>query len=375
MHGNVIGASLQGAIFDNAGGNNTQTNNLFLGERDSVALMDFGSNDWPGPSLVSGNIVRRNIFVSRSASTSMLRSMTSWTGNFLKPGGSDFNIFWRPGVSSSEFEVSKVFPGGLNWNEWRASENVTGPITCADGPAGSLIVQSRPQFRWRHNSTDNRFYSAGEVDGVYVLNIDCKGDWSHCAEGGTETTALCLGRAGPWQPTPTPPAVDNQGWMLLPVGSSGAVQLQQVTNKRCLEVCYRGGAVGGCDGAVGSIVQLAPCSDASPWQQWMFDPLNGTLALAGVASPLFLSPPPRPPSIENDLHSIVVDPLFVDPEAGDFRLKPESPALALGFESIPSIEAPTARCNGRAVDACLQFVIAASAPVSNRIDARTVAFV
>ena len=36
----------------------------------------------------------------------------------------------------------------------------------------------------------------------------------------------------------------------------------------------------------------------------------------------------------HDLHSIIADPLFEDAEAFDFRLKPESPALALGFEPI-----------------------------------------
>ena len=35
-----------------------------------------------------------------------------------------------------------------------------------------------------------------------------------------------------------------------------------------------------------------------------------------------------------DTHSIMADPLFVDAEAGDFRLKPESPALQMGFEPI-----------------------------------------
>jgi len=36
----------------------------------------------------------------------------------------------------------------------------------------------------------------------------------------------------------------------------------------------------------------------------------------------------------HDRHSIVDDPLFVDPENGDYRLKPKSPAWKLGFQQI-----------------------------------------
>jgi len=35
-----------------------------------------------------------------------------------------------------------------------------------------------------------------------------------------------------------------------------------------------------------------------------------------------------------DLNSVIADPLFVDPEKGDFTLKPDSPALKLGFSPI-----------------------------------------
>ena len=35
-----------------------------------------------------------------------------------------------------------------------------------------------------------------------------------------------------------------------------------------------------------------------------------------------------------DEHSVIADPLFVDPAAGNLSLKPDSPALQLGFKPI-----------------------------------------
>ena len=35
-----------------------------------------------------------------------------------------------------------------------------------------------------------------------------------------------------------------------------------------------------------------------------------------------------------DQHSIVADPMFVDPDTGDYRVKPGSPALLLGFQNF-----------------------------------------
>lgn len=37
----------------------------------------------------------------------------------------------------------------------------------------------------------------------------------------------------------------------------------------------------------------------------------------------------------NDRHSLIADPLFVDPSRDDYRLRPESPAFKLGFQQIP----------------------------------------
>ena len=46
---------------------------------------------------------------------------------------------------------------------------------------------------------------------------------------------------------------------------------------------------------------------------------------------------------EVDPQSKIADPLFVAPEKDDFRLKPDSPALKMGFE-------PTCPQDGRRVD-------------------------
>ena len=35
-----------------------------------------------------------------------------------------------------------------------------------------------------------------------------------------------------------------------------------------------------------------------------------------------------------DVHSLYGDPLFIDPEKFDFRLKPDSPAFVMGFKPI-----------------------------------------
>ena len=73
--------------------------------------MDFGS---PGGGLrnVSGNVVKRNIFYwhgQGGGSRSMFGSQVGWTSAFLKPNGSDANLFYS---SAEDAATAKVFPGG-----------------------------------------------------------------------------------------------------------------------------------------------------------------------------------------------------------------------------------------------------------------------
>ena len=58
---------------------------------------------------------------------------------------------------------------------------------------------------------------------------------------------------------------------------------------------------------------------------------GGSLKVAGFADESF----DKWREVGFDRNSVVADPLFVDPANGDFNLRPESPALKLGFQPIP----------------------------------------
>eukprot|EP00040_Diaphanoeca_grandis_P012758 m.64584 g.64584 ORF g.64584 m.64584 type:complete len:851 (+) comp23447_c0_seq2:389-2941(+) len=362
VYGNIIGASLHGAIFDNAGGNNTHENNIFLGESGpgvASTLMNFGapgtSTKHPVNTTISGSIVQRNIFYSRDPATTMMAAQVAPFLPELKPNGSDYNLFFNP---NTDLRSHPVFPGGKNFSSWQGKSDSDALVMCSNTPglAGDLIVSHDcGDWKWLHNATDLKFQlqQMSPNNYSYVLNIDCDGDYGHCARGDT-FTRVCLDHSShPWTPHPVPPIVDNQGWVLGDDWTSTTIVA--VVSKKCLEVCDRGGAVGGCDGDAGSILQLNDCVPGAQNQLFSFDTASGVIESA-LAKGLCVAVPPTPPRNSMDTHSIMSNPLFVDAEQGDFTLTNDSPALALGFQPIPKIEAPTSSCGADAINgvSCLE---------------------
>jgi len=360
VHGNVIGATLHGAVFDNAGGNNTVTNNVLVGGAGSSVLMDFGTAGGPAnldpvtglvpARAVAGSTVARNIFYfgpgmaaagGVAGAAAAMASQAAWQDEELKVNGSDHNLYFAAGFDAA---AAPLFPDSRNLSLWQRGKPRSPLLRCADGAVANLVLSADCSWAWELRADDQRLAPSAATAAAkpfaagFVVNVDCEGDWAHCSDPTGASTRVCMD-----QPNGAVP-VRNQAWALHGNGS-----LTQLGSSACLEVCLRGGDVGGCNGKAGSLLQLARCTGADN-QRWALGAGGAALRPLGSASAgLCAAPPPAANGSGGlDQNSIVADPLFKDPVRGDFSLSPQSPALGLGFEPIPPIDAPDARCAGSA---------------------------
>jgi hypothetical protein len=94
----------------------------------------------------------------------------------------------------------------------------------------------------------------------------------------------------------------------------------------------------------GNVYDIIGPPEKGPWfAEWDWNLLWSDIGFFRMAVHTIRRPPARTQVLALadwqargfDLHSVFADPLFVDPERGDYRLRPESPAFALGFVTFP----------------------------------------
>lgn len=155
VFGNVIGATLSGAIFDNAGGNNVHENNVLVGDASSTTLLAFGAAaatpEGKPRRAVAGSVMARNIFYFRSDAgtertgvfpngTGLLayaQQARDWNDDELKPNASTRNLFFAEGFDAA---AAPIFAGGLNLSAWADGERGPGRNRSADRLDASSVV-------------------------------------------------------------------------------------------------------------------------------------------------------------------------------------------------------------------------------------------
>lgn len=199
--------------------------------------MDFGA---PGtaagtPCSVAGNTIQRNIFYwhgERTAARSMIGTQVKFTADFLKPNGSDHNLFFSPDEDAA---TALVFPNKVNLSTWQGKTKSasTGVATCATaaGSSADLTVEKDCSEKWIHNATTNKLLSS-TFPGL-AINLDCDGSYGHCSAGDANTR-ICISKpnGGPTGVVYPPPAVDNQGWIMKGDGTVTAVKSEKCVSTR-----------------------------------------------------------------------------------------------------------------------------------------------
>ena len=187
IFGNIIDCTLHGCIFDNAGGNNTHENNIFVGDTSShsAVLMDFGapgaSASHPVSRSISGSVVRKNIFYSRNANvTLMMDSQTSSVTNELKPNASDYNLFFSP---QADLSMEPVFPGGVNLSTWRVSSPLETMDVHSIVADPQFVDPERGNFSLRNDSPALKELGFQEIPLIEAPQSTCGIDAFHASTG------------------------------------------------------------------------------------------------------------------------------------------------------------------------------------------------
>ena len=280
----------------------------------------------PDGRVMHGNVFRRNIIAYRTAGASLLR----WDDVPLEHNQSDYNLVYHAG--------RPVRTGVLALAEARGPNLLANP-GLEEGPAGGFATG----WAWASKATQDTTIA---VDGTQAhtgsrsLAVERRGEGPDPAPG--TVTMVAPGPALPYRPGQ---AYRLRAW-LRAEGGTVLVSLQAYSWKEHIHSWTATRAVPVTDRwqeyeltfrlpAPGD-AEYRPTMDtfyarfvlpSKSGKVWVDDVSlqEGTAADEWAAWQ----------ALGMDRNSVLADPLFVDPAHDDYRLRPNSPALKLGFQPIP----------------------------------------
>jgi hypothetical protein len=281
----------------------------------------------PDGQVMQGNVFRRNIVCYRTPGASLLRFRTVpldhnqadynlydhgglplRTGQSALKAESGPNLLANPGLEDGP---EGVFPTGWAWTTKASEATRTAVVTDdqAHGGRRSLLVEPGPQAPGDKTGTPVYVAPGPAIPfqpgksyrfSAWLRTIDGPGEVSVEAYSWKKDTHTWLVTA---RVAVTPEWREVEVLVRLPREDEPAYKPTMET--LCARLTFQTGPTR----YRVDDVSLREAELAEEWEAWQ---------KAGM-----------------DTHSVVADPRFVDPDRGDYRLRPESPALKLGFQPIP----------------------------------------
>jgi len=356
VHGNIVARTILGGAHVHGGRDNVIENNIFIDGRDSqmqysgyvagghpVPMMTETWQKFPGTPAylkypgyeeltrsldeawqMAGNKFRRNI-VCYSEPTARLYAHANLPFDKTE---SDYNVVWHDGAP--------VLTGVTRLKE------VTGPDLAPNpgfegGEAGKLPAGW--QWQVRPNDSDAKLDPTVHLSGKQSLRLDGRGTVKD-SSGQTLCTNFVSAEI---------PLKPGQTYQL-----AASIRAEQPTSCAIMPQAYvpneffwarHNGVTGGPEWKRVETTFRFPAPGDPDWHEGMhsirirIDVSQGTGTIwvddVELREAVAMSEWAAWQALGLDQHSVIADPLFVDRAGGDYRLRPDSPALALGFEPIP----------------------------------------
>ncbi|MBN2138968.1 MAG: right-handed parallel beta-helix repeat-containing protein [Sedimentisphaerales bacterium] len=304
---NVIGTDYNQCIYAKGIGNRIE-NNILIGHPGcDVAIRSFFMAD---ERCDHHQYLRNIICFEPSDRPAVKGSFGAGVGNLHEKGTT---LTWNANIpESGEYDIWMRY---ASYNEPYGAKNLDGRMQITFGRTPPVTLNNLPDT----GAWDNQKWAKTAVATIQKGRTDI--EWKNVKGGGLNLDAIVLSSDADWKPEGTEIPAPKTGKHIV------VIQAEAWTAKN------GAGRTAAAYGFVNFSDDRVTASDNNVF----YNP-NGDVAVKGGPADGSLEKWKQILDAKFDRNSLVADPLFVDLAKRDFRLKPGSPALKLGFQPIDTTQ-------------------------------------